>query len=55
MRRSDWTLLSVSELRCGVHQFDRMLKFLVTEGYVEKVKVGVYKVTQKGRAFANIM
>ena len=54
MHRSDWTVLCVSETKCGVHQFDKMLKFLVTEGYVERVKVGVYRVTQRGRAFANI-
>jgi predicted transcriptional regulator len=54
MHRSDWTVLCVSETKFGVHQFDRMLKFLVAEGYVERVKVGVYRVTQRGRAFANI-
>jgi predicted transcriptional regulator len=54
MHRSDWTVLCVLETKCGVHQFDRMLKFLVAEGYVERVKVGVYRVTQKGKMFANV-
>lgn len=54
MRRSDLTVLCVSELKCTPIRFDRMLTFLLAQGYVERVKRGTYKITQKGRAFADI-
>ena len=54
MHRSDWTILCISEIKCSPMQFERMLEFLIAQQYVERVKRGVYRITVKGKAFANI-
>lgn len=48
IKRSDWNIL------CKITgtKFQRMLKFLIQHEYVERVGRGIYRATEKGKAFA---
>lgn len=48
MQRGDWNIMC----QITATKFARMLTFLMDNGYVERVKKGVYRATDKGRAFA---
>ena len=49
MRRMDWQILCVSALKCAPSKFDRTLSFLVKGEYVERIKRGTYRTTEKGQ------
>ena len=52
MQRTDWTVITISKTQCPPQVFDRMLKFLLSEGYVERTKRGIYRRTINGKRFA---
>jgi predicted transcriptional regulator len=51
MCRTDWTVLT----RITSTRFHRSLRFLLAKGYVEKVGRGVYKMSEKGRRFLEVV
>jgi len=51
MSRLDWNLAC----RISSPRFHKQLKFLLKEKYVERIKRGVYKRTEAGRQFAEMI
>ena len=53
-RRTEWSI-AAREKKISFNQFDCLLLFLLKREYVERLRRGVYRRTEKGTAFIKIV
>ena len=54
IRRTAWTLLVRTKAKISTNQFNYLLIYLLDYGYVERLKRGVYKRTERGMKWLEI-